>query len=291
MVSTSRNDIRWSDRWQRCVPRISHRSSEISLCLWHRRRWSPTIYNRRQEWHRLSWRKWTRQSIESTELPDLSSSMKNKHCMCLSGIIIVWWNGIKVRIKVLLWLAEEGREVFSHSCIILGDSPSIHQVQSMSQKHGMIVWSVLSPMKHHETNGFFVVESVCSCEGMVVRFSSLSPWLSLFSGHLSRRVIASLFWHYQVLFEVKWKHLDNDYKFCVTSFSYTLFLVWNFKIIYIFRILDHSRSLSLRFSYSRRKVQWHHRNLFERWSIHRNEKRLMLRHKNGKQSVWRWGWR
>ena len=53
--------------------------------------------------------------------------------------------------------------------------------------------SYVSPMKHHETNGFSVLDNVCSCRGMVVRFFLSEPWLSLFSGGLSRRVIASLY--------------------------------------------------------------------------------------------------
>ena len=72
-------------------------------------------------------------------------------------------------------------------------------------------------MKHHQTNGSSVLQTMRSYEGMVVRFFSLKPWLSLFSGHISRQVIASLFWHYQMIFEVKWKHFDNDYKLCVTK--------------------------------------------------------------------------
>ena len=83
--------------------------------------------------------------------------------------------------------------------------------------HGMIVLSVLSPIKHAETNGFSLLQGVCSCGAIAMRFSSLEPWFSLFSGHLSRRVIASLFGRYQMLLKVKWKHLDNDYKLCVTT--------------------------------------------------------------------------
>ena len=131
----------------------------------------------------------------------------------------------------------------------------------MWQKRGMILLSVLSPMKYHQTNGSSVLQTMRSYEGMVVRFFSLKPWLSLFSGHISRQVIASLFWHYQMIFEVKWKHFDNDYKLCVTSFSYTSFLVWNFKSIHNFRILVHSSSLSLRFSNSPPMVQWHQRKI------------------------------
>ena len=73
----------------------------------------------------------------------------------------------------------------------------------MWQIHGMIVLGVISPMKHQEANGFSVLQGVCLCQGMAVRFSSLESWLSLFSGHLFRRVIASLFSHYQMCFEVK----------------------------------------------------------------------------------------
>ena len=40
---------------------------------------------------------------------------------------------------------------------------------------------------------FRAAQGVCSCEAMVVRFSSLESWLSLFSGHLFHEVIAWLF--------------------------------------------------------------------------------------------------
>ena len=80
-------------------------------------------------------------------------------------------------------------------------------------------------MKYHETNRFSVLEGVRSCQGMVVRFSSLKLLLSFFFDHLSYGVIASLFRYYEMVFEIKRKHLDNDYKLCVTSFSYTRFLV------------------------------------------------------------------
>ena len=63
----------------------------------------------------------------------------------------------------------------------------------MWQIRGIIVLSVLSPMKHYETNGFSVLQTMRSCEAMVVEFASLESWLSLFSGHLSHGVVASLF--------------------------------------------------------------------------------------------------
>ena len=63
----------------------------------------------------------------------------------------------------------------------------------MWQIRGIIVLSVLSLMKHYETNGFSVLHNVRSCEAMVVEFASFESWLSLFSGHLSHGVIASLF--------------------------------------------------------------------------------------------------
>ena len=69
----------------------------------------------------------------------------------------------------------------------------MHQVQSMWQKSGMIVLSVVNLMKHDETNGFSVLQTMRSCEAIVVEFASLESWLSLFSGHLSHGVVASLF--------------------------------------------------------------------------------------------------
>ena len=57
----------------------------------------------------------------------------------------------------------------------------------------MIVLSALSPMKHDVTNGSSVLPSVCSLHAMMMGLFSLESWLSLFSGHLSRQVIASLF--------------------------------------------------------------------------------------------------
>ena len=58
---------------------------------------------------------------------------------------------------------------------------------------GMIVLVVLSALRHHETNGVSVLQNVYSSEAIVVKVSSLKPWLSRFCGRLSRRVIASLF--------------------------------------------------------------------------------------------------
>ena len=58
---------------------------------------------------------------------------------------------------------------------------------------GNSVLSVLSPMKHQEASEFSELESMCSFQAMVMGFFSLGPRLSLFSGHLSRGVTASLF--------------------------------------------------------------------------------------------------
>ena len=49
----------------------------------------------------------------------------------------------------------------------------------------MIVLGVFSPRKHDKTNGFSVLQSVCSYEGIVERFFLLGPWLLLFTDHLS----------------------------------------------------------------------------------------------------------
>ena len=56
----------------------------------------------------------------------------------------------------------------------------------MWQIRGMIVLNVRSPMKHYEANGFSVLQTMRSCEAMVVEFALLESWLSLFSSQLSR---------------------------------------------------------------------------------------------------------
>ena len=139
----NRRVVRWSRRQdttqgevivdKHWMSRISHRSSEISLCLWHRTRWSPTIFNRRQWWHRRSWWKWRRQSIESTELPGLSlRRSKNKQCMCLSTSVIVWWNGVRGANQGIVVAGRQGQgSAFTTVVLSSKESSSIYHVQCM----------------------------------------------------------------------------------------------------------------------------------------------------------------